>query len=143
LQDNASDIQSFFQLCQSLCSVAVKDLIANGSFENHSTPKELSHAEIFVLSGHFKKKLLVRLLELGFYVNRQSLERKISAFSINNGRIGFHFIERREKIIQSLKVSALFLQSNSDSSPSPATIFEVDSFATVNAIILRLFFYFY
>jgi hypothetical protein len=136
LQDNASDIQTFSQLCQSVCSLAINDLIAKGSFGDHSSPKELSYAELFLLSGHFKKSLLARLGELCFDVTRQSLERKLGAPSIRNCQKEFALIERRKKIIQCLKASVLFLKSNSDSSPSPTTIVEVDSFATVSAIIL-------
>jgi hypothetical protein len=135
LQDNASGIKTFSQLCQSVCSVAITDLIVNGSFGDHSSPKELSYAEIFVLSAHFQKSLLARLGELGFVVNRRLLERKLGGLTITNCQKEFALVERRKKTIQCLKAPALFLQSNTSTSPSPATIVEVNSFATVSTIL--------
>jgi hypothetical protein len=108
----------------------------NGSFGDHSSPKELSYAEIFVLSAHLKKSLLARLGELGFVVNRRLLERKLGGLTITNCRKDFAPVERRKKTIQCLKAPALFMQSNSSTSPSPSPIVEVNSFATVNIILL-------
>jgi hypothetical protein len=134
LQDNASENLSFFQFCESLCSVAIKNLIANGSFGNHTSPIVLSNAELVVLSQHFGNSLLERLQKIGFKVNRQSLDRKLTAKSITNGRKDVYDVKQREKINTILKAPVLYLLSNS--SPSPSPIVEVDSFATVSAYIL-------
>jgi hypothetical protein len=109
-------------------------LIANGSFGAHTPPMELSYAEILELSEHFGSSLLKSLLKLGFDVSRQSLERKFTSNTVKNARKNFKQTMKIEKIIRSLKAPALFLQSNSDSSPSPSPIVEVDSFATVSTI---------
>ena len=93
---------------------------------------ELSYSEILELSGHFGSSLLESLQTLGFDVNRQSLERKLSSNTIEFARRNFKQNMKIEKIIRSLKAPALFLQSNSSPSPSPSPIVEVDSFATVS-----------
>jgi hypothetical protein len=92
------------------------------------------------LSEHFGSSLLESLLKLGFDVSRQSLERKFTSNTVKYARKNFKQTMQIEKIIRSLKAPALFLQSNSSpstsTSPSPSPIVEVNSFATVNTILL-------